>query len=73
MEVGKLKLQNFLSSLVLKGKKSASIMTSVGFVRPQKGQKDATFCLIEGGIFFPLFCLTNPALLLKTPSSKLEF
>jgi hypothetical protein len=31
----------------------------------KKAEEDATFCLIKDGTFFPLFCLTNAALLLQ--------
>jgi hypothetical protein len=33
----------------------------------EETEEDATFCLIKGGTFFPLFCLTNPAQLLGEP------
>jgi hypothetical protein len=35
----------------------------------KKGGKNATYCLIKDGTFFPLFCLTNAALLQQLPKS----
>jgi hypothetical protein len=49
-----------------------STIACAEFVGQQRGKKTPTFMKQRGGIFFPLFCLTDPAMDVKIRRQDLK-